>query len=151
MTLATGLIRDPFFSTFAVMDELLNRMLGDGSSRRTWAPALDVRELDDAYVVALDVPGVDPGSISVEVENDVLTVSGERPAPADAQVFRLERPYGRFLRSLALPKGCTVDEIAADYHDGVLEIRIPKPAEQRPKRIAIATGGKKAITEKVAA
>ncbi|HWQ23412.1 MAG TPA: Hsp20/alpha crystallin family protein [Gaiellaceae bacterium] len=149
--LATRVLRDPFFSTFGIMDELLNRMLGNGSGQRTWMPAVDVRELDEHYLVTVDLPGVDPDSVSIEVEGDVLTISGERPHVEDGQAYRLERPSGPFVRSLALPKGCDVDNVVADYRNGVVEIRIPKPAEQRPKKIALTTGEKKAITEKIAA
>lgn len=148
--LTTHVLRDPFFSTFGIMDELLSRMLGNGSGQRMWTPAMDVRELDEHYVVAFDLPGVDPDSVSIEVENDVLTISGERPRVEEGEAFRRERPYGRFVRSLSLPQGCKVDDVVASYENGVVEIRIPKPAERRPKKIALTTGEKKAITQKIA-
>lgn len=148
--LMTRLYRDPFFSTFGVMDELLNRMLGNGTWQRTWSPPVDVRELDDHYLVTIDLPGVEPESVSIEVENDVLTVKGERPHVEEGEAFRLERPFGPFVRSLALPKGCDVDGVKADYRNGVVEIRVPKPAAQRARKIQLASGEKKAITEKIA-
>ncbi|HXG75009.1 MAG TPA: Hsp20/alpha crystallin family protein [Gaiellaceae bacterium] len=145
--------RDPFFSAFGMIDELLSRMVGNGHVRRAWAPPVDVRELDEHYLVTVDLPGVDPEAVSIEVEGDVLTIAGERPQAGDGDVYRSERPYGRFVRSLALPKGCDVDAVVASYHNGVVEIRVPKPATQRPKKIALTTE-QKAIaqpTEKLAA
>lgn len=146
-----GWARDPF-STFGVFDELMNRMLGNGGGgQRAWAPPVDVRELDEHYLVTIDLPGVDPDTVSIEVENDVLTVTGERQRPDEGQVFRTERPYGPFVRSLALPKGCDLDNVVADYKLGIVEIRVPKPAAQRAKKIPLSAGEQKAITEKVAA
>jgi len=147
----SGWLRDPF-STFGFMDELMNRMLGgNGNGQRSWAPPVDVRELDEHYLVTVDLPGIDPDTVSIEVENDVLTVSGERPRSEEGQAYRIERPYGPFVRSLALPKGCDLDNVVADYRHGIVEIRIPKPAQHRPKKIALTSGEQKAITEKVAA
>lgn len=148
-TLMDGWTREPF-STFGFMDELMNRMLASGSEQRSWAPPVDVLEHDEHYLVTIDLPGVDPDTVSIEVENDVLTVSGERQRPEQGQVFRSERPYGPFVRSLALPKGCDLENVVADYRLGIVEIRVPKPAEQCPRKISL-TGGSKAISEKVAA
>jgi HSP20 family protein len=144
-----GWTRDPL-TTLGFMDELMNRMLANGSERRSWAPPVDVLEYDEHYLVTIDLPGVDPESVSIEVENDVLTVSGERQRPEQGQIFRSERPVGPFVRSLALPKGCDLENVVADYKLGIVEIRVPKPAERRPRKIALTADEKKAISEKVA-
>jgi HSP20 family protein len=140
--LAMRLLRDPFFATFGVMDDLLNRTLGvTGNGVRGWSPLVDVRELEDHYLVHADVPGVEPDAVAVEVDNGVLTITGERPQVDGGTVYRLERPYGEFQRSLTLPEGCDPDAITAESTNGVLELRIPKPANRVPRKIAIGGGG----------
>jgi len=89
--------------------------------------------------------------VTVEVENGVLTIAGERPQVEGCNVFRLERPNGHFQRSLRLPEGCDVDNVVADFRDGVLELRVPKPAQRKPKKIAIAGSEKKELRQTVAA
>jgi HSP20 family protein len=144
--------RDPSFSSFGVFDNLLGRGFGfAGDGAQTWSPPVDVRETEEHYLVLVDLPGIEPDAVTVEVENDVLTIAGERPQVEGGNVFRLERPYGQFQRSLRLPEGCDVDNVVADFRNGVLELRVPKPAERRPKKIAIAGSEKKELKETVAA
>ena len=83
--------------------------------------------------------------MNVEVNENVLSISGSRVAEEAGQVQLVERPYGSFVRTLTLPRGVDSDSIEAGYQDGVLELRIPKPAEQKPKKITIGGSGKKAI------
>jgi HSP20 family protein len=148
--LSARIWRDPFFPSVGVLDDLLGRSLWlAGNGAQTWSPPVDVRESEEHYHVLVDLPGVDPDAVTVEVEDGVLTIAGERPQ-LEGGVFRLERPYGRFRRSLRLPEGCDVDQVVADFRNGVLELRVPKPAERRPKKIAIAGGGKKELHETAA-
>jgi HSP20 family protein len=95
-------------------------------------------------VLRADLPGVTEEDVSIEVENDVLTVSGERKAEHEQRgegYHRLERAYGSFLRSLTLPGGVDPDAVQASFERGVLEVRIPKPEQHKPRRVAISVGG----------
>jgi HSP20 family protein len=139
------IVRDPFLAApFRLMDELF-RTGGNGSRVTGFTPALDVRETEDEYLVMVDLPGVKSEDVTIEVNEQVLTVSGSRVPVETGQSQLLERPYGSFVRNLTLPKGVDSDSIVADYTDGVLTLHIPKPAEQKPKKIAIGTGSQKQI------
>jgi HSP20 family protein len=140
------LIRDPFLATpFRLMDELM-RTAGNGGNRMTgFTPLVDVHETEEEYLVKIDLPGVKPDDVNVEVNENVLSVSGSRVAEETGKAQLVERPYGSFVRTLTLPQGVDSESIEAGYQDGVLELRIPKPAEQKPKRITIGGAGKKAI------
>jgi HSP20 family protein len=142
----TSLLRDPIFAEpFRLMDVLVNRVLGNGASG--WLPLLDVRETESEYLVLADLPGVKKEDVSVELSDQTLTISGTRVPEQRGEAQTLERPYGSFVRSLTLPKGVDEDKIVADYVDGVLTLRIPKPAGLRPKRIAIAGSGRAALEQ----
>jgi HSP20 family protein len=107
---------------------------------RRWAPAMDLVETDDHLVLRADLPGLDKDDVEIEVKDDVLTVSGERKAEHEERqdgFHRIERAYGGFARSLTLPKGIDPDQVQAEFNKGVLEVRIPKPAERKPHRVQI--------------
>jgi HSP20 family protein len=143
--MTTLMVRDPFLANpFRLLDEVF-RTGGNGSRVTGFTPLLDVRETEDDYVVMVDLPGVKSEDVSLEVNEQVLTIAGSRvPAEiGDAQLA--ERPYGSFVRTLTLPKGVDSDQIKADYTDGVLTLHIPKPAEIKPKKIAIAPGSQKQL------
>jgi HSP20 family protein len=118
--------------------------VGARSAGRSWVPAIDLVEDGDSYVVRADVPGVSEEDVKVEVQDGVLTISGERSSHTEdkqAGSFRLERTYGSFSRSLTLPDGVEASAIEARYDAGVLELHIPKPAERKPHRVEIAVAG----------
>ena len=141
------LIRDPFLAApFRLMDELL-RNTGNGNRVTGFTPPVDVHETEDEYLVTIDLPGVKSEDVNVEINDNVLSISGARVADDTGAAQLVERPYGTFARTLSLPQGVDSDSIQAGYHDGVLELRIPKPAEQKPKKITIGNAGKKAIEE----
>ncbi len=140
------LLRDPFFATpFRLMDQLLRSTWG-GNAVTGFTPLVDVRETDDEYLVMVDLPGVKAEDVSIEVHDETLSISGSRVPVETGEAQLVERPYGSFVRTLTLPKGVDPDAIVADYHDGVLDLRIPKPADQKPRKIAISKGTQKAIT-----
>lgn len=118
------------FADLADVRSRFDRMLaelGDGE-RGPWAPELDVVEHDDKLVVSLNVPGIKPEEIKVEVDDDLLTISGEHTEEKEERekrYMRRERRYGAFSRAIALPDGAKRDEIDATCHDGVLEVTIP--------------------------
>ena len=116
---------------------------GNGGGLRRWVPAMDLVETDDHFVLKADLPGLDSGDVNIEVEDNVLTVSGERKVEQEEKregFHRVERSFGRFRRSLKLPDGVDADAIAATFDKGVLEIRIPKPEARKPRRVAIKVG-----------
>jgi HSP20 family protein len=127
---------------------------GSGNGPRRWVPAMDLVELDDHFVLRADLPGLGEEDVKLEISDDVLTLSGERRFEHEARkegFFRLERGAGTFSRSLTLPDGVDPDAIAASFDKGVLEIRIPKPEQRKPRRVEIAVGGgTKAIEGKAA-
>ena len=115
---------------------------------RRWVPAMDLVEAGDHFVLRADLPGMSEEDISIEFEDSTLTVSGERKAEHDERgegFHRVERSFGAFSRSLTLPKGVDADGVSASFDRGVLEIRIPKPEERKPRRISIANGGQQTI------
>jgi HSP20 family protein len=143
MTLVT---RDPFLAEpFRLMDDMFGRMLGSRTVTG-FVPALDVHETDEEYVVVVDLPGVKPDDVSIDLDDRILTISGTRVPLQTGDAKSVERPYGSFVRKLTLPKGVETDAITADYADGVLWLHVPKAPEARPKRIAIG-GGHKALAE----
>lgn len=115
---------------------------GRGRTTESWVPALDVWETADDIVYAFDLPGLVESEISIEVADDTLTVAGERrreSAESGERYFRYERRYGTFSRAVGLPAGVDDSKIAASYRNGVLEVRVPKPEEAKPRRIQLGS------------
>jgi HSP20 family protein len=108
---------------------------------RKWVPAVDVVENEDHYLLKADLPGLSEDDVSIEVEDRVLRLSGQRKAEHETKqegYYRLERATGTFSRSLRLPAGLDATAIEATFDNGVLEVRIPKPEEAKPHRVSIA-------------
>jgi HSP20 family protein len=117
---------------------------GGGAGLRRWIPAMDLVETDDDFVLRADLPGLAEGDVNIELEDNVLTVSGERKSEHEERkegYYRVERASGSFSRSLTLPEGVNADAIKASFDKGVLEVRIPKPEERKPRKVAITVGG----------
>jgi HSP20 family protein len=126
-----------------LMNQFFSTPTGNGGNGFTWLPAVDVTETDNELVLSFDLPGLSQEQIAIELEDNVLTVSGERERKHEQtgdNFYRWERRFGTFSRSVALPAGVTEDQIQATYENGVLEIHVPKPEEQRRKRIQIGAG-----------
>ncbi len=123
---------------------------GNGGSLRRWIPAMDLVETADHFVLRADLPGVNEDDVKIELEDNVLTVSGERKAEHEEKgegFYRIERSSGSFTRSLTLPEGVNAEAIKATFNNGVLEVRIAKPEERKPRRVAISVSGKPAAIE----
>jgi HSP20 family protein len=126
------------------MDRLINRM-GDEiettpAKIANWAPTADIVETKDALIVKAELPGLTEKEINVEVENGVLTISGERKFEQETKeknFLRVERAYGKFIRTLTLPPNVETDKIHAAFNDGLLELTIPKKEEAKPKKITL--------------
>lgn len=113
----------------------------DGQSTTLWSPAADVLETESAMIVKVELPGMDRNDINIHLENNVLTVRGERPFEKEGKAenyHRVERAYGSFSRSFALPVVVDQEKISADYKDGILRITLPKKEQARAKKIEIA-------------
>jgi HSP20 family protein len=122
-----------------VFDTFFGGRTANGATRR-WVPAMDLVETDDHLVLKADLPGLARDDVEIEVKDGILTVSGERKTEHEEGsngFHRVERAYGRFSRSLSLPQGIDADQVQADFDKGVLEVRIPKPAERKPHRVEI--------------
>jgi HSP20 family protein len=120
----------------------LGQVLHNQGTVGAFVPPADLLIDDDGVTVYMDVPGLRAENIQIELENDVLTVSGERPFPyaredGSGPARRVERGFGRFQRILRVPPGLNPDAIEASIADGVLRLRIPKPESLRPRRIEI--------------
>lgn len=142
--MATLVRWDPIREASAVHNELSRLMNGlfegNGRATQSWVPTLDAWETDDALVYAFDLPGVVQDKIAVEAEDGALTVTAERERSEEVsreRFHRLERRHGTFTRTVGLPQGVSEDAITASYKDGVLEIRVPKPEQAKPKKIEI--------------
>jgi HSP20 family protein len=116
---------------------------GTNGVARRWIPAMDLVESDEHFILTADLPGLAEEDIKLEFEGDVLTLSGERKVDQEQHrdgYYRLERATGAFSRSLTLPEGVDVDGVTATFDKGVLEVRIPKPEQRKPRRVAIQVG-----------
>lgn len=143
--MTTLMVRDPFLAApFRLLDEMF-RTSGNGSRVTGFTPPLDVRETEDEYLVLLDLPGVKSEDVTIEFNEQVLTITGSRIPVETGEPQVVERPYGSFVRNLTLPKGVDSEQIKAEYRDGVLELHIAKPANVKPRKIAIASGSQKQI------
>lgn len=124
------------------LSRLMNGMLeGNGRQSQNWVPALDIWETPTEVVYAFDLPGIPEDRISIEVKDENLTVSAEREKideTSENGFYRFERRYGTFARAVGLPQGVDQDNISARYENGVLEVRVPKPEEQKPKKIELS-------------
>ena len=133
---------DPFADTARWMDQVLGAMR-DASSTTVPGMPIDLYRAGDHYVMHVDLPGADPGSVDVNVEDRTLTIRAERTArtETDAQWLARERPTGTYVRQLNLGRGLALDRITASYADGVLTLTIPVAEEAKPRRIEVQHGG----------
>jgi HSP20 family protein len=132
------------------LQEQFNRLFSDAFERTgeesnltSWAPAVDIFETEHELVVKADLPDVDPKDLDIRVENNILTIRGERKFEKkvdENNYLRVERPYGSFARSFSLANTVNAEAIKADYQNGVLTLSIPKREEAKPKQIKVNVG-----------
>jgi HSP20 family protein len=139
---------EPFREISSLQSEM-NRLFNaafdtpSGSQARRWAPPMDLLETEDQFVLRADLPGMGESDVKIELEDNVLTLSGERKSEHETNgegFHRVERAFGSFSRSLTLPRGVDPEGVAANFDRGVLEVRIPKPEQRKPRRIEISGG-----------
>jgi HSP20 family protein len=140
---------DPFRDLMSIQGEL-NRLFGrtyagEGEGvRGPWAPAIDLYEDKERFVITLELPGIAPDDVDISVEDGTLTVSGERSfyeERDEANFHRVERRFGSFGRSLTLPSTADTDRIEASFDAGILTISIPKKEEAKPRKIQVKATG----------
>ena len=140
---------DPFREMTSLqcqVDRLVDSMWS--GRQQSWVPAVDVFDERDAVVLKAELAGMKPDDIQIEVEDNVLTIKGERAFNEkvdDERYYRVERRFGSFQRSLALPQGVKADETQAAYEDGILEVRVPKAAAEQPRRIEVRAAARAAV------
>lgn len=137
---------DPF-RNLSSLQEQFNRLLDpsfqgrtDNSALTTWAPAVDIYETENELVLKADLPDIDEKELDVRVENNMLTIHGERKFEQEVKedkYLRVERAYGSFSRSFSLPNTVNTEAIKAEYKNGVLTVALPKRAESKPKQVKI--------------
>ena len=142
--------RGDFFGDLTDMQKEMNRLFDDffgerrtGMTEGQWVPAVDVSETESELVVRAELPGMTHDDIEVNLQDNVLTLRGEKKQEKkeDKENFhRLERSYGSFTRSFSLPAGVKQEDIKAIFKDGILEVSLPKTEEVKPKKIAITAG-----------
>lgn len=140
---------DPFHN-IATLQGQVNRLFegsfprrGEESNLTTWAPAVDIYETENELVIKADLPDVNEQDIDVRVENNMLTIRGERKfssAVKEENYLRVERTYGFYSRSFSLPNTVDSEKIHAEYKNGVLTVQLPKKAESKPKQVKINVG-----------
>jgi HSP20 family protein len=150
---------DPF-REFVTLQDRMNRLFRDsyGTEGReealtstTFAPPVDVYEDEHSVTLKIEVPGIDEKDIDVRIENNTLTVHGERKFEKEEKeenYRRVERQYGSFTRTFTLPNTVEQDSVHADYEKGVLKISLAKKAEAKPKQIKVNVGGSKTLEGK---
>jgi HSP20 family protein len=151
-----AIVRWEPFRDLVSIQERMNRLFDDafrGAGRQggeeewalggSWAPAVDIYEHEGNIVLKAELPGVDAKDVGIHVENNVLTIRGERKFDNEVkreQFHRIERSYGSFTRSFTLPNVVDTEKIKAEHRDGVLRVTLPQREEAKPKQIAISVG-----------
>lgn len=138
--MSTSLALDPF-QGIRLFEDAVTRLMSEPRTGRPWSPAVDIFETEDALTVKADLPDVKIEDIDVRVENQTLTLRGHRKFEKEENLkgfHRIERSYGEFVRSFAVPSTVDTDRVAADYKNGVLAITLPKKEAAKPRQVRVA-------------
>ena len=128
-------------ANFRLFEDAFTRLLSEPRTGRPWSPAVDIFETENELVLKADVPEVSLQDINVNVENQTLTLSGERKFTAEDNskgFHRIERSYGQFTRTFSVPSTVDAEKVSAEYHDGVLTVKLPKKEAAKPRQVKIA-------------
>ncbi len=145
------LVRWEPFRDVTTFEDRMNRLFGDALARfrnwdselaaGQWMPSVDIYETEHELVLKADLPDVDPKDVDVRIENNTLTIQGERKAEKEVKeenYYRVERSFGSFARSFQLPNTIDTDKVKAEFSRGVLKLSMPKKEESKPKQIKVA-------------
>jgi len=130
---------DPL-ANLRLFEDAFSRLISEPQTNRPWSPAVDIYETENELILKADLPEVDLENINVNVENQTLTISGERKfeAQSDGKGYhRIERSYGNFMRSFAVPNTFDTDKIVASFRNGVLSVTLPKKEAAKPRQIKV--------------
>ncbi len=130
---------DPF-QGLRQFEDAVTRLMSEPRGARPWSPATDILETENELVLKADLPDVDLKDIDVQVENQTLTIKGHRHFERDGNnkgFHRIERSYGTFVRSFTVPNVVDTEQVAADYKNGVLTVRLPKKATAKPRQVKV--------------
>jgi HSP20 family protein len=130
---------DPL-ANLRVFEDAFSRMLSEPQTNRPWSPSVDIYETENELVLKADLPEVDQKNIDVRVENQTLTIAGERKFQAQQNgkgYHRIERSYGNFVRSFAVPNTFDTEKIGAEFHNGVLTVTLPKKEAAKPRQVKV--------------
>jgi HSP20 family protein len=130
---------DPL-ANLRLFEDAFSRMLTEPQTNRPWAPAVDIYETENELVLKADLPDVELKDIDVRVENQTLTISGERTfekSDSTKGYHRIERNYGTFVRSFSVPTAFDTENIAADFKNGVLSVTLPKKEAAKPRQVKV--------------
>lgn len=144
-----AIIRWDPFRDLVTLREKMNRLFEEAYSSRgeekdmitsTWTPSVDIYETEHELVLTAELPGIEDKDISIEIENNTLTIKGERTFEKEVKeenFHRIERAYGSFARSFSLPHYIEQEKIGAEHENGILKISMPKKSETKPKKISV--------------
>ncbi len=153
-----AIIRWDPFRDLVSLREKMNRLFEDAVTARgeerdmissTWAPSVDIYETENAIIMNAEVPGIDEEDIEIKIEDNTLTINGERKLEketSEENYHRIERSYGSFYRSFTIPRQIDQDKINAEHDNGVLRITMPKKPESKPKTVRVLKSQKKSQT-----
>jgi HSP20 family protein len=136
----TAVTFDPF-NGLRLFEDTVARLMNEPRANRPWSPSVDISETEDALTLKADLPDVKIEDIDVRVEHQTLTLRGQRKFEKDEKVkgyHRIERSYGEFVRSFAVPSTVDTDKVQADYKNGVLTITLPKKETAKPRQVKVA-------------
>jgi HSP20 family protein len=123
-----------------LFEDAVTRFMSEPRASRPWSPAVDILETEDALILNADLPGLEMQNIDIRLENETLTIQGERNFEKDEQArgyHRIERHYGTFVRSFSVPATIDVDKVGAEYRNGVLTVTLPKKETAKPRQVKV--------------
>jgi len=141
--MSTALSLDPF-NGLRLFEDAVTRLMSEPSAGRPWSPAVDIVETEDGLTLKADLPDVKIEDIDIRVENNTLSIRGNRKFEKDQKAkgyHRIERSYGEFVRSFALPSTVDTEKVSADYKNGVLTVALPKKETAKPRQVKVAVQG----------
>src|SRR5450631_2551980 len=129
-----------FPATFRNFEDAVSRILSEPRGARPWSPAVDISETENELILQADLPDVKLSDIDIRMENQTLTIKGERQFEKDEKTrgyHRIERNFGTFVRSFTVPSSVDAEKVAADYTNGVLTVKLPKKEAAKPRQVKI--------------